>query len=270
MIKVTGNVQTDGFDKKMRALHRLKTAALRESTAAMGAGLAAQMIFLANAHRNTNRFARSLEEAHNDLANVAGVAAVPISPIVPSRRGEEIRDRLELAIARALRQEAKLKRWIDANEDRPDFSPSWKSHRKLLRAYDKAGDVTDRAIEALDDFNALDADEQASAIVIYGSKARRKTKSPVSLTTRNLDRAITKRFGGRGATVCDGTNAVATIASYEPHARIVDRRYRIGGRATANIRRLGVRTFNRNYLKRLGKDSGVNPSKLTGLDRGAA
>jgi len=269
-VRITGKVNSKGFDKKMAAMRARNPDALKHGTAALGAGLAAQMIFLANGHRNTNRFARSLEEAHNDLARIAGIKTVPESPIVPSRNGEEIRDRLEISLARALEQEAKLKAWIDANEKKPGFKASWPSHRKLLRAYDKAGDVTDRAIEALDAFDRSSAADQASAVVIYGSKARRKTKSPVAMTTRNLDRAVIQRFGGRGAVVCTGRSALATVASAEPHARIVDRRYRIGSRATANIRRLGVRTFNRNYLKRLGKDAGVNTAKLTGLDRRVA
>ena len=269
-MKIKSHVNTSGFAKKMAALRSRQPAAVSAGTAALGAGLAAQMIFLANPHRNTNRFARSLEEAHNDLAREAGTQLVPESPILPSRDGEEIRDRLEIALDKALNQEKLLRAWIDHNRAKPGFKPSWKSHRRLLKAYDDAGNVTDRAIEALDAFNATSADEQASAIVIYGSKSRRKTKSPVALRTRNLDRAIIKRFGGRGAVVSAGSSALATVASFEPHARIVDRRQRIGSRATANLRRLGVRTFNPNYLRRLGKESGVNPAKLTGIERSAA
>ncbi len=267
---ISGKVDTRGFDRKLAVLKARNPAATQQAVAAMGAGLAAQMIFLANQHRDTGRFVRSLEEAHNDLATEAGTKPVPLTTVRPSQRGEQIRDRLEIAIDRALRQEARIKAWIEANQRRDDFNPAWPSHRRLVRAYDKAGDVTDRAIEALEKFDNASDEERASAIVIYGTKARRKTKSPVALTTRNLDRAILQRFGGRGAVVGEGGTALATVASYEPHARIVDRRYRIGVRSTANIRQLGVRTFNKNYLARLGKEAGVNPAKLTGIDRSVA
>jgi hypothetical protein len=267
---ITGKVNSRGFDRKLATLRARNPMATQQGVAALGAGLAAQMIFLANQHRDTNRFVRSLEEAHNHLAREAGVPEIPMTTIRPSRRGDEIRERLELSLTRALKQEARLKGWIDANQKRDDFKPTWPSHRRLVRSYDKAGDITDRAIEALEKFDNASDEERASAIVIYGTKARRKTKSPVALTTRNLNRAVLTRFGGRGAVVGNGAAAMATVASLEPHARIVDRRYRIGSRSTANIRRLGVRTFNKNYLARLGKESGVNPAKLTGIDRSVA
>ena len=269
-MKITTKVNSAGFQRKMAAFKARNPVAVHEGVAALGAGLAAQMIFLANDHRDTNRFARSLEQGHNDLAEIAGSKKIPLSVVKPSRTAADIRDKLELAVDRALKQESRLRAWIEANQKKPGFKPTWPSHRKLVRAYDKAGDISDRAIEALEKFDRSSAEEQASAIVIYGTRSSRKRRSPVALTTRNLNRAIIKQFGGRGVVIGDGASAIATVASYEPHARIVDRRYRIGARATANIRRLGVRTFNRNYLTRLGKEAGVNPAKLTGLDRGAA
>lgn len=269
-MKIIGKVDASGFKRKQQVRKARQSEAIREGVAALGAGLAAQMIFLANSHRDTNRFVNSLEQAHNDLARVGKLKPVPETPIQKSRTGEDIREKLELALSRALEQEARLKAWIDDNQKKPGFKPSWPSHRRLVRAYDKAGDITDRAIESLEAFDNASPEDRESAIVIYGTKARRKTKSPVVLTTRNLNRAVIKRFGGRGAVVGAGNKALATIASMEPHARIVDRRYRIGARSTANLRRLGVKTFNKSYLTRLGKESGVNPAKLTGIDRGVA
>lgn len=274
MIRGTVKLSASGFQKKLRAYEASKVEANCVAVATLAVEVCDQMIEYAEPHRDTNRFVRSLEMARAQLAVRAGQTAAMPRAIRSSKRADEIRERLEISVIRAERQERKLMVWVRENEARPDFDPNWPSHRKLMRELDKAGDITDRAVEALDAFDQASPGERESAIVVFGTKARRKAQDArIRITTRNLDRVVIREFGGRGAVICgssSGRAAFATIASMEPHARIVDRRYRIGVRAMASARQLGVRTFNRTYLQRLSKDSGVNINRLTGLDRGAA
>lgn len=256
MSKVT--IDKSGFDRMMREVRAKNAQWMIESTAIAGLEVAKSMIELASRNADTNRFVRSIEEAAVDIAPYAKQPAPRVRILRPSKRADQFRERLEIAIQRALRQEQRLLGWVKGNEKRPDFNPRWSSHRKLLRDLDKAGNITDAAIQRLEDFDALTFEQQGQAVLVYGQKTTRRRATRIKTTGRNLDRVMHKVYGGIGSVENRGGIVVATITSKEPHARIIDRRYRYKANALAMARSRGVlaRRMSRAYIERAASSMG--------------
>lgn len=272
-MQIKATVDMRQMDAKIAEMRRSRSSALAAAAAASGAEMTRDLINLTRDHRDTNRLIRSFEDAHNDLARLSNGAVSPVTKhgLNRSSRWMEFRERLEIAVSRAEAQERRIARYIEANEKKPGFKASWPSHRKLIRAYDKAGDVTDRAIAALDEYDRSGG-AGSRGIVVYGQSRRRKNRTLVGTTTRNLDRVVIQEFGGKGTITTIGPNTIAVGASYEPHAKIANRRLRLLAQAQARQRTVGRRTFTAGYFNHIAKKLGpgtVSAQELAGLS-GAA
>jgi hypothetical protein len=245
-VKPTFRVDRSVFDRKMLEMRKARPRALREGVSVIGAEIATQASRISK--RDTNRFARSIEMAQNDLARIAGTTAIGVSPARVSSRELEYLERLRRQAEKAAGVREKWRGFILRNVRKENFDPSWPSHQKLTRTYDK---IAKRSERAADTYKvAKEAVENNESFAIIGG---RKPKDPIKQLTllSTLTRVDLKVHGGIGRIESYGDKAFAVITIREPHGKIVERRDGPLRAATAAARGSGIRRASFRYLKTL-------------------
>lgn len=205
---------------------------------------------------DTNRYRRAWAIA----ANEAGVGPFAVPEVVPSKYNERLKERLEL----------QAERWQRIAEDKRKSAEYWqrvyenryaregrrgKWERDCAAKRDKAAKIAEKAAKV-----AARAREEADmirpdSIVIWG----RRKKAPggkgylsaaEDLRIGRLATVRVKVHGGTGYVVATSRGGYIILHNLEPHASIVEKNSRVVSRASAQVRRPGIRRGVRDRMVR--------------------
>lgn len=247
-MSVTARVDDTVIKNKLRAFRARRGLSLRRATVELGYDGAVAMNQMAP--RDTNRFVRGIQVAHNQIAAAEGLPSLPVSPVQPTRRQDEIEARLYRQILRVEKRLGQLHNYVKRDQARPDFNSAWPSHQKLINFWiPRTEKLLKRSIKEHKKFLELNEFERSTAIVI-GGRGRAPGGAPE--TARQLQTFRAKVYGGTGRVFEVGGKAFYELRNREPHARIVEKRWRVAARAAAGLRGLGLRRASNAYLKTLG------------------
>lgn len=235
--------------RKMELIRRNAPNAGRAAVSDMASQALQRMI--AKSPKDTGRYKRGWEVAHNALP---GVAPVPVTPVRQSTQTQQMRVRLQKQVQNWEEIERRWASRIKGYEARPGHE-KWASYRDALRKQTKVKQIAERARQELKSF------ESSPGAVLIGG---RRGKSPYRLGA--LATVRTSSLGGRATLLNTSRGWIADIRNLEPHARLVE--YGSGvapGRfvvkqGLAMVRSLGARRVPQKYLREVLRGTGMKSS----------
>lgn len=238
---------TAGFDRQVDQLARRFTPAA-VFLAKEIASVAARAMFAASPH-DTNRFRRGWAVANN----AAGLAPMPVPPVVKSKYAEQRRERLGRQIDRLKRtiagltgqidrDEGKMRNWYDVPGRKPD-----KFYRQLKRDATRNYNRRQRLLDVLEAARREIAQYDDTAILIGG----RKRKEGKDFGFSNLATVRRTVYGGSGRVYEGRGQVLVELRNLEAHASIVDSKFKVVAAGRAATRSLGGRAMAQMAAKRL-------------------
>lgn len=187
------------------------------------------------APRDTRRYVAGWQQAANDVMRDGGVPTRTVERVVPSRRYEEYLRQLGRQVeniqAQIVWRQRRIKKWYD---DQGRAYTPWvgREHAKIRTLERRLRRALEELAKAYDDPSILYFGGQlADAGRLHRAKGRQVS------TVRN------KRYGGVGSLriTLNGRDASVSIALVckEPHAFIVQKRYKIRSLAAREVKRTG-------------------------------
>lgn len=209
-MKVALKIDDSRFRGKVRQLAVQSVFAGEKAIRIQGEHVARYCVEYSKKHVDTGRNLRGWQTCYNSI----GVGRVPIQPVKPSRQREAIRAKLEAQVNRMGKVREQYGRWIKLQQQRKNHQ-NWPSYKKLVKEFDRIGDIEDRALEEL---ALYDADESGAGLLIGG----RSTKRRYSMSRLRTYRTGLRIFGGDSRVFRVGSNWLITIRNREPHSRILE------------------------------------------------
>lgn len=237
-----------------RRLHDAEAVAGRASLAALTViGRDFAQSLMANSPEDTARYKRGWGEAINQ----AGLGPVSLPAMKKSKYAERLLDRLEQQVDRfAARMERRRKvaefweKVYQNRYERPGRKGQWErdcaaKRDMAVKNYETAKKQHEKAVEQVKSFDPM-------GLVIWG---RQSTDG--KLRMREVSTVRVKNYGGRGGLLGSwvsgyGSEVMLFLHNLEPHASIVEKSHRVVARASAAVKRPGVRRRARDVIgKRL-------------------
>lgn len=225
------------MDRLQRQIPEVRDAAIKESVRH------GSIWIVKEAPKDTRRFIRGVAQA----ANAADCGPVPIAQVRRSSRHDEFVQQLE---DQALRWRDRVE-WIEGRRDYlyPNGAPQkvkrGSLYQKLTRELEKAEKVLNRAKEELEKATS----GESILLFGYGPGFIRRQKG------RKLSTVRDKVYGGTGRFVSERYAAWAELNILEPHAKFVERKYRLFYQAIGVTRVYGIGKLRAN-LKAIAQNSG--------------
>ncbi len=244
---IKGSVDMSGMRRKNAAILRAGDDARVRAAATAGAAAAREMHTISPT--DTNRYKNGWADVHNDLARVGGVQKrLNLLPLREPKDSGAIEKRLRDQVDKSL---GILKAWEEFERKvkaRPGFKTSWKNYRLVRRRIRQAEKRVERARQTLREFYELEDGGVVAPVILIGG---RKTKNNASL--RGLASLRRRVYGGVGSVRVLGSLVVAELRHREPHARFVERRFRVGRRGLAVAKVAGAKVVRNSYARGVAK-----------------
>lgn len=239
MVRATVNVKSflRRMDRLQRQIPEVRDKAVKESVRH------GTVWIITNAPKDTRRFVRGTAMA----ANAAECGPVPVAQVQRSNRHDEYVQQLEEQVGR-------WQNMVEWNTGRRDYLyPNGAPQRikrsglyfKLTREIEKAEHLLMRAKEEL----GKATNNESILLIGYGTGFSRQQKG------RKLSTVREKVYGGTGRFVSEKYAAWAELNILEPHAKFVERKYRLFYQAIGVTRAFGIGKLNTN-LRTLARKSG--------------
>ncbi len=225
-MRMTVRANVEAYRAQVLAGVRSRLTADREAMVSLAGDFVGNIA--RNAPRDTNRFVRSFVEAGEKI----GVRGVPKPPIKASSRYQLYLKALVRQVARfdslIAMWEGRAKNWYEAKGRTGE--PYYRKIQNTIRSLERK---RRRAFEELEKAKGNEAiifmDEHGD---IVGTNAYRG---------RDVSTVRVKVYGGDGRIVVANGQVGAVLHSLEPHANLVERRFKVVAAAKAASRRAGLR-----------------------------